>query len=388
MSWRNNDLPAIRIAGRSIGGNSPCLIVAEIGTSHSGDIGKAKELIHAAVESGADCVKFQAVFAEEIVHPTAGSIDLPAGKIPIYDRFRAVESDVSFYREAKEYAESISAFFLCSPFGIKSAKLLKEIGTAAVKIASPEINHLPLLDLRSEWGVPCIVSTGVSFLGDIELAVRRLKGPTALLHCVTSYPAPPVDYNLKIIPNLKNIFGVPVGVSDHSLDPEIIPALAVYLGASIVEKHLTLSKLGGGLDDPIALTPDEFGGMTRAIRNTESDPEGSFQDLRDRFDSIEEILGDGVKRLGSNELAIYRTTNRSILATKHIDQNERFTGGNTALLRSETNLVPGLEPRFYSMILGRCAARAVESGTGIHWEDVGASANAASAIPASPKPDR
>src|SRR5208337_1515435 len=136
----------IALSGRPVGGGSPCLVVAELGTSHQGDRARARELIDAAAEAGADCIKFQLVHAEEILHPLSGIVDLPTGKVALYEQFRALERPVGFYEDLKSYTESRGVLFLCSPFGLRSARELKSIGVRALKIASPELNHIALLE--------------------------------------------------------------------------------------------------------------------------------------------------------------------------------------------------------------------------------------------------
>ena len=205
------------------------LIIAEIGTSHEGSIEKAKQLVDAACNSGADVVKFQWVYANEILHPNTGFVNLPTGKIPLYDRFKQLECPVDFYKQLLDYVHSKGKKFCCSPFGIKSLQELVQINPDYIKIASPELNHYPLLqelaDIRKTNNIPVILSSGVSTLADIEKAIQILGTENvSLLHCVTSYPAPEEEYNLHLIENLSNIFGIPCGVSDHSLDPILVPA--------------------------------------------------------------------------------------------------------------------------------------------------------------------
>ncbi|MDP3178524.1 MAG: N-acetylneuraminate synthase family protein, partial [Spirochaetaceae bacterium] len=248
------------------------LVIAEIGTGHGGDAAKARELVAAAAESGADCAKFQCVFADEIIHPATGAVPLPGGAVPLYERFRSLESEPSFFAAAKRECEARGLLFLCTPFGLRSARLLHGLGVAAMKVASPELNHLPLLDELASYGLPTLLSSGVSTMGDIEAAVARFPSPLAdagglaLLHCVTAYPAPEEDYNLRLLAQLSALMGLPVGVSDHSLDPVLVPALSVAAGGCVVEKHICLSRADPGLDDPIALQPDDFAAMTRAVR--------------------------------------------------------------------------------------------------------------------------
>jgi len=351
------------------------LIIAELGTSHNADINKAKEMTEAAGKAGADCVKFQMVFADEILHPNTGEVSLPGGKIRLYDRFKALETPLEFYAEIKEYAESLGLLFLCTPFGLKSASILKKIEPKFVKIASPELNYTALLEEIAGWNLPVLLSSGVSRLCDIEEALSILK-PNAnvcLLHCVTSYPAPETDYNLRVLPNLAAIFGVPVGVSDHSADPCLIPQLAVSMGASVIEKHFCLSRTDPGLDDPIALPPDEFSQMAKAVRlAAEIAPQETIAHYsRERGkELVERILGSGIKELAPSETANYRLTNRSIHALRDIKKGEILKRGDYAALRTEKNLRPGLEPCREAAIEGRTARNFIPAGEGIRFEDV------------------
>jgi len=417
------------------------IILAEIGTSHGGDLGKAKELISAAAESGADGAKFQLVYAEEILHPKSGFVDLPGGRVPLYDRFKELERPEEFYAALKEETEARGMWFVCSPFGIRSARILHQIGTKVIKIASPELNHYPLLEEVSTYPVSLLVSTGVSTLGDIERALAVLREgipsgharegkhtrtagytanggqadhaeaegharngggagdreqaghaeaggrrgglakttfpPLTLLHCITAYPAPEEEYNLSLLPNLKGIFGVAVGVSDHSRDPVLVPVLSVLEGSRVIEKHFTLDSKGAGLDDPIALDPGEFHTMVLEVRSAFLEVRAGrrahvVEALEARYgkERVFKVLGDGVKRLAPSEIDNYSTTNRSIHATRDLKAGEVLTEDNCALLRTEKNLKPGLRPELFKVVLGKRVVRDVESGEGIQWEDI------------------
>jgi sialic acid synthase SpsE len=356
------------------------LIIAELGTSHNGDIVKAKEMTAAAAEAGAECVKFQMVFADEILHPNTGEVALPQGRIRLYDRFKSLETPLRFYTDIKEYAESLGLLFLCTPFGLKSASMLRELKPKFVKIASPELNFTGLLEEIAGWKLPVLLSSGVSRLSDIETAIEIFKkghndetSGICLLHCVTSYPAPLTDYNLRVIPNLAAIFGVPVGVSDHSAESSVIPALSVSMGASVIEKHFCLSRKDPGLDDPIALEPQDFSQMVRAVRLAAE--KGSGQTLQffrnENGESlIEQILGSGVKELAPSEKANYRYTNRSIHALRDIAPGETLKRGDYAVLRTEKNLRPGLEPRMEKALEGKTVLEFIPAGEGIRFEDI------------------
>jgi sialic acid synthase SpsE len=349
--------------------------IAEIGTSHGGDRGRARELIDAAADAGADCIKTQIVYADEIVHPKTGAVELPGGAVPLFERFRELEVVPDFFAEMAEHCLSRGVAFLASCFGPHSLQVLSEVGLDTVKIASPELNHAPLLRLVREAGLAAVLSTGVSTLADIERAVEITgsagNAGSAIMHCVTAYPAPEEDYNLRVIGNLAAVFGIPVGVSDHSLHPELVPAAAVAVGARAVEKHFTLSRSGGGLDDRIALEPAEFSEMVAGIRHVEDRPSAkALDELGSRFgeERVARILGDGVKRLARSEQSNFGRSNRSILATRDIAAGEPIGDDNAAALRSEKNLEPGLSPFHWDDIRGTRAARNIADGSGIRWE--------------------
>jgi sialic acid synthase SpsE len=448
------------------------LVIAELGTSHGSSLSKAKEMAQAAAEAGAGCVKLQMVFADEILHPNTGEVTLPGGKIRLYDRFRQLEMPLEFYAEAKEYIESLELLFLCTPFGLKSAKILHELQPKIVKIASPELNFTCLLQEIAQWGLPVLLSSGVSTLGDIEEAVEILRGSgewgvgsgdkrmgtrdrglgirewglgigdrgsgnvnsdyhssselysnipnnnpqslvppknstrtgervdkqmlhgvgqikapatvksegpptphslTCLLHCVTAYPAPETDYNLRVLQSLAAVLGLSVGVSDHSLDPELVPALAISQGAAVVEKHFCLSRDDPGLDDPIALPPLEFARMVMAVRQAaEMEPGETIALLkRERgIEPVEVVLGSGIKTLAPPEKENYKRTNRSIHAMRDIHPGEIIDDGDFAILRTEKVLRPGLAPSLAANIIGRTARQFIPSGEGIRFEDI------------------
>jgi len=363
----------MRIGGRQIGDGTPCFIVAEAGSAHQGELSRAFELIDAAAAARADCVKFQVIFADEIVHPKTGSIDLPGGKTAIYERFRELERDLPFYARLKEHTEKRGLEFLCSAFGMASARLLRELAVRAVKIASPELNHFPLLRELAGYGLPLIISTGVSTLADIERALIAAGTKTVLLHCITAYPAAEEEYNLRVIPNLQAVFGRPVGVSDHSRDPLLVPGLAVMTRACIIEKHLALSREDGGLDDPIALDPDAFARMVEGIRRIEGmRPAEARSWLEEDYgrERVESVLGDGIKRLAPSEEKYYLTTNRSLHALSEIRAGQPIQADQICIVRSESNLRPGLGPEYLELIVGRTAQRTIPEGEGITWEDL------------------
>ena len=376
-------------------------IIAEIGTSHGGSLEKAYKLIDAAKKAGADCAKFQWVYADEILHPKTGYVQLPTGSISLYERFKSLEQPVSFYKKVQAYTKQQGLDFGCSPFGIKSLRKLYSLKPDMIKIASPELNHYPMLKelVRLETcpfskRIPVVLSSGVSLMSDIEKAFQILKPlyttPCALkkrrtqesdnrdgksklpqlslLHCITSYPAPETEYNLSTLVTLSQKFGIPTGVSDHSLDPLLVPLVSVAAGGSIIEKHITLSKETDGLDDPVALTPDEFATMTQKVREIgKLDHDMLIAELSDMFgeEMLETIMGDGEKKLAPSEKQNYTRTNRSIHVMKDMKRGQRIRKKDIAILRTEKILSPGMSPEFFYDIIGKRLKTNVSAGSGL-----------------------
>ena len=361
------------------------LIIAEIGTSHGGSEEKAAELVDAAVEAGAYAVKFQWVYADEILHPDTGFVSLPSGNIPLYDRFRQLEKTADFYASMCRYVRSRGREFICSPFGKRSLTELLELEPDAVKIASPELNHIEMLEAlagrRAESAVPVILSSGVSKLADIETALGILgTEKVSLLHCITCYPAPEEEYNLRLIGNLGAVFGVETGVSDHSLDPVLVPCLSVACGGTVIEKHITLSRRTSGLDDPVALEPEQFALMVHEVRQCEAvlrhfgADEGERvirAQLSGQFGAgrVDAVIGDGVKRLAPSERMNYGRTNRSLHYMRTMHAGDRISAGDIAVLRTEKVLSPGISPEFAGFLEGKALVRDVVTGAGVSLDD-------------------
>ena len=386
-------------------------VIAEIGTAHGGNIEKARALIDEAASCGADIIKFQWVYADEILHPDTGFVNLPGGSIRLYDRFKALEVSPDFFRECLEYTHQKGLLFACSPFGLRSLEELASIKPDAIKIASPEVNHIPLLRAcASYYGkIPIILSSGVSTLGDIEKAIALLTGgkklgkeengmvlpPLTLLHCITFYPAPEDEYNVRCVDTLSKAFGFPCGISDHSLDPVLIPVLSCMTGGSMIEKHITLSRDTDGLDDPVALPPEQFAQMVSALHNASAiltrfsrDEKASgtfhktvlkngmvldggqneiFLQMKSQYgeEKVLAALGDGVKRLAPAERANYGRTNRSLHYMHSLKAGHVLTEEDIGVLRTEKVLTPGISPLFLNEVLGAALTKDVTSGEGL-----------------------
>lgn len=350
-------------------------LIAEVGTAHRGDIETAKRLLDEVARAGFDCAKFQWVIASELLHPLSGNVTLPGGTVPLYERFLELERPAAFYAELKTACEERALDFLCAPFGHESLTMLLDLAPSALKIASPELNYNSLVRRIGESGLPVIASTGVTTLSDIAEAVTLLSPPssaTTFLHCVTAYPAPEQEYNLAALRPLSTLTGFPWGVSDHTLDPVALPLVSLVQGATILEKHVTLARDGGGLDDPIALSPTDFTEMVRVLRESQR-VETNEQRLADAYDRlgrkrVEAIVGSGIKRLAPSEENNYGRTNRSLHVLHDLQAGSPITASDIAVLRTERKLSPGLHPRFEQRVIGARLVQDVSAGEGLRWE--------------------
>ena len=216
---------------------------------------------------------------------------------------------------------------------------------------------------------------------DIEKAIEILgTEKVSLLHCITSYPAPESEYNVKLIQNLHNIFGIETGVSDHSLDPILVPSLTAMCGGNVIEKHITLSRQTSGLDDPVALEPEQFAIMVHCIHQTEAVMRRYGSDKGQKItvnqlsesygnDKVCEVLGDGVKKLAPSEKVNYGRTNRSLHFMRSMQKGEKIKAEDIAVLRTEKILSPGISPEWLSIVCGATLSRNVDNGAGIQFED-------------------
>lgn len=268
------------INGKLIGGEK-CFIIAEIGVNHNGSVKLGKEHIDKAIDCGADAVKFQTWITEEVVSdsaPLAPYQEAGGGKSQ-FEMLKELELSFQDFEELKSYCDNRGIAFLSTPDDLKSAKFLAQLGVPALKVGSGEINNLAYLNQLSELDLPLILSTGTASLAEVEKAFCVLeKCPLAILHCVSSYPTPVEQLNLKAIETLGQKFPVPVGLSDHSVGT-LAAVVSIGLGISILEKHFTLDT-----------------GMAGPDHKASADPEG-FRDLVESVRMAETALGDGVKEI-------------------------------------------------------------------------------------------
>ena len=345
----------IDLTGRRIGAGAPVFVIAEAGVNHNGQPALAKELIHAAAAAGASAVKFQTFQPDELVTRTAAKAGYQAVNTGSaesqYAMLKRLALPEPAFRDLKAEAERLGLVFLSSPFDLPSARLLEGLDVAAFKLGSGELTNHPLLMELAALGKPLLLSTGMATLDEVEDAADVLRDhgdpPVAWLHCVSSYPAPAEQSNLRAMESLRLAVGGPVGMSDHSLGWELTLA-AVALGARVIEKHLTLSRQLPGPDHAASLEPDEFKQMMEQIRR------------------VEAALGDGVKRPMPCELDTRRVARKSLVAARDLPVGTRLTAADIAVKRPGT----GLPPAALDSFIGRVLAQPVQTDDLLNWDDL------------------
>lgn len=352
-------------------------VIAEIGSNHDGDISKARRLMDASVDAGATAVKFQLFRAADLYPRNVGIVDTPQGPSDFYDVLQRAELPESWLAELVAHARDLGTEFIVSPFSEPAVGALLDVGVSALKIASPELTHLPLIRAAAGSGRPLILSTGMATLGDVERAVgeasRAGSDDITVLHCTTAYPTPLRDVNARVVGTFRRAFGVASGLSDHTLEPAIAPVAAVVEGGTTIEKHITLSRLDAGPDHPFALEPDEFAAMCEAVHEVAVlDHRERFAGACDRFgrDALEVALGSPTKRVAESEALLAHCDRRSLRAARDIDAGETLAAEMVEILRGEANLRPGLDPSVLETVLGATMSRDVAYGEGIRWEDL------------------
>jgi sialic acid synthase SpsE len=343
---------SVRI-GSHLVGDGPCLVIGEAGSNHDGQLDQALRLVELGAEAGVDGVKFQVFRADRLYPRSAGVSEYLELDRPIHDVIAELEVPYEWLPALARRCRELGLLFVASAFDEESADRLDPF-VDAFKIASYELTHLPLVDYVARKGKPTIVSTGTADLEEVAATVDCVRSTgnngLVLMQCTAAYPAPIDSLNLRAIPLMRDRFGVPVGLSDHSSDPLVGPLTSVALGAAALEKHYTLSRDLPGPDHRFALEPDELKLMVRRVREAES------------------ALGSGEKTVQPVEEELRRFARRSVFAVRDIAVGEELTKENVAALRTGT-LEPGLDPIALDELLGRRATRAIGAETAIRRED-------------------
>lgn len=343
----------IEINGRRIGPGYPAYLVAEMSGNHHKSFDRAVEIIKAAKAAGADAIKVQTYTADTITL----NCEAPDFRIPdnnkwggrtLYELYQEASTPWEWQPRLQKVAVGLGLDFFSSPFDPSAVDFLEQMQVPAYKVASFELVDVPLIQRIARTGKPIIMSTGMASLEEIREAVEAAHEAggkqLALLKCTSAYPAPHEEMNLSAIPHLARVFGVPVGLSDHTLDPAIAIA-AVALGASIVEKHLILSRTESGPDASFSLEPHEFRELTRSIRTVER-AKGC-----DRYTVTDE----------ESKNRLFR---RSLYVVADVKAGELFTEGNVRSIRPAY----GLAPRHLPEVLGCRSACDIRRGTPMSWD--------------------
>ena len=328
-------------------------IIAEAGVNHNGSLELGLRLVDAAKASGADAVKFQTFRADLLATPftqkAAYQQRTTSSAESQFEMLKKLELDAAAHQRLIDHCRQSGIQFLSSPFDMQSADLLASLGVQIFKVPSGEITNLPFLEHLARKGRPLILSTGMSTLGEVEEAVGVLQSAGAkqvtLLHCVTEYPAPYAEINLRAMLTLKSAFGLPVGYSDHTPGIEIAIAAAA-LGAEVIEKHLTLDRSLPGPDHSASLEPDELRQMAEAIRH------------------VEAALGTGIKAPAPCELPNLPIARKSVVAAHPLEAGHRLRPEDLHIKRPGT----GIAPKFLPVLIGRTLRSGVAQDEIIDWE--------------------
>jgi len=343
----------IQVASRQVGEGEPVYIVAELSANHNQDFDQAVRIIEAAKNAGADAVKLQTYTPDTITFPSEREEFRIRGSTiwdgrTLYDLYGEAYTPWDWQPKLKQIANGLGLALFSSPFDMTAVDFLESMQVPAYKVASFELVDIPLIQKIARTGKPMIISTGMATLEEIEEAIQfaRNAGATqvVLLKCTSAYPAPAEEMNLRTIPEMSRRFGVPVGLSDHTMGI-VAPVAAVALGACLIEKHLMLSRAQNGPDSAFSLEPDEFRAMVDAVREAEK------------------ALGE-VHFGSSPRQEIGRAFRRSLYVVQQMRRGQTFDGENVHSIRPAR----GLHTRHLGEVIGKRATRDIEAGTPLNWE--------------------
>lgn len=345
----------LNIAGRVIGPGLPPYVIAELGANHNGDMELCARMIDAAHEAGADAVKFQSWTRQSLISSAEYERDTRyAGDRQAPSLAEAVERyqmTPDRLREATAHCRSRGVVWFASCFSAAEVDLLESLDAPAYKIASMDVNHLPLLRRLGATRKPMLLSTGMATLGEVERAISTLResgaGPVAVLHCLSLYPSPPELVNLRMLTTWAQAFDVPVGYSDHTLGVAV-PLAAVALGACVIEKHFTLDRTLEGWDHAVSADPPELRALVDGCRNV-------FQ-----------ALGSAARTVGPEELAKRRAFRRGMVAARALGEGDRIEAADVEFKRPGV----GIRPDELEYAVGRRLRRAVAPDEELAWTDL------------------
>ncbi len=343
----------IKIGNRYLGEGERTFIVAEVSANHLQDYERAEKIIRAAKEAGADAVKLQTYTADTITMNCDNEyFQIRQGTIwdgtTFYKLYQEAYTPWDWQPKLMKLANELGMECFSSPFDFTAVDFMEEMKMPAYKVASFEIKDIPLIRKIAKLGKPVILATGIAYLEDIERAVRTCReegnGQIILLKCTSSYPTPYEDMNIKVIPNMAQVFGCLTGLSDHSMGTSVAVA-SVALGARMIEKHFTLSRADGGPDAVFSMEPAEFRRMVDEVR------------------IVEKALGEVTYKL-TDKQERSREEGRSLFVVKDMKAGEIFTEENMRSIRPAF----GMAPMYYEEVLGRKARTDIVRGTPLEWK--------------------
>lgn len=345
----------ISIRNRKIGRNQPAFIIAELSANHNGSLETAIETIKAAKRAGADAIKFQTYTPDTITIDCDNKYfkinqgTLWDGKT-LYELYGEAYTPWEWHEKLFKVASEEGLICFSSPFDKTAVDLLESLDSPAYKIASFEIQDIPLIEYVASKGKPVIMSTGIAELSDIKLAVDTCRkagnDQIILLKCTSAYPAPVELANLQTISNLKETFGVESGLSDHTYG-SIVPIVAVSLGATVIEKHFILDKSIGGPDAEFSLDFSEFKHMVESVRDAEK--------------AIGKVTYDIPEKVKANKKFA-----RSLFVVKSIKAGEKITEENVRSIRPGY----GMHPKYLQKVLGKKVKVNLETGSPLKWDNL------------------
>lgn len=346
--------PFIQIGKHKIGQDYPIYIVAEIGSNFDGSIKRAKRLVDLTVEAGADAAKFQTFRAETIINKeaftTSSSFQAKWNK-PVWDVYKAAQFPFEWHREISDYCASKGIGFLTSPYDWEAVEMLENLGVPAYKVGSGEVTNLKFLKFLASKRRPIIMGCGASTMEEIDEAVKTIRSAgnddIILLQCVTMYPAPFDQSNIRAMVTLRDTFQCQVGYSDHT-PGDIVPLGAVALGACVIEKHFTDDKTRKGPDHAFAMDTHDFKNMAHSIRILGS------------------ALGSPIKDVAPCEFETVILQRRSLFASCAIPKGTKIAEKMINILRPQK----GLLPKYKSLVIGRIAREDIKAGDPITWDKI------------------
>jgi len=356
----------IKIGDQDIGLGCSVFIIAEIGSNHDGKIEQARKLISIAADAGCDAVKIQIPIANQCYVPNS-IVGGFYGARPISEIIAQNEIPESWISELVEYGHEKQLKVGASADGFIGLQMIANAGVDFLKIPSFTISHIPLLKYSARLDIPIIISSGAHSLSGLIEAVDVIGKNVGILHCVSSYPTPPEDLNLSTIPLLKKIFDMPIGFSDHSLEPIQGPQMAVAVGATIIEKHITIDRTLKGTDHSFAIEPDELTQLVRAVRSVEADKDCLGKLENKKF--FKTLFGREMVTIADSEQWMHKNTRLGIYFTRALGIGGILQTGDIEVFRCG-NTEPGLHPRFMEIVTGAQLQKDSSENEPVTWEHI------------------